>query len=97
MKCVCPMGGDRACPDDCLLAVWANMPPDDRKTQRKSIAEKLYKQNFTMEQIATQLGVSRTNDLSRLDFVMMSKLKIVKPSAAQEARPPQGQQTANRK
>lgn len=58
MKCVCPMGGDRTCPDDCLLALWANMPPADRKAQRKPIAEKLYKQNFTMEQIATQLGVT---------------------------------------
>jgi AraC-like DNA-binding protein len=52
------MGGDRTCPDDCLLAVWANMPPTDRKAQRKPIAEQLYKQGFTMEQIATQLGVS---------------------------------------
>ena len=59
MKCVCPMGGDRTCPDDCLLAVWANLPTNDRKTRRKPIAEQLYKQGFTMEQIATQLGVSQ--------------------------------------
>lgn len=59
MKCVCPMGGDRVCPDDCPLAIWAGMPQLDRRKQRKPIAEKLYKQGFTMEQIATQLGVTQ--------------------------------------
>jgi predicted ArsR family transcriptional regulator len=59
MKCVCPMGGDRVCPDDCPLAVWAGLSTKDRKAQRKPIAEKLYKQHFTMDQIATQLGVSK--------------------------------------
>ena len=79
MKCVCPMGGDRTCPDDCLLAVWANLPADDRKARRKPIAEQLYKQGFTMEQIATQLGVTHatiSNDLR--EFV--SDLQIKKPS-----------------
>jgi IS30 family transposase len=58
MKCVCPMGGDRTCPDDCPLAVWSGLSKADRKAQRKPVAEKLYKQGFTMEHIATQLGVS---------------------------------------
>lgn len=76
MKCVCPMGGDRTCPDDCLLAVWASMPPADQKSQRKPIAEKLYKQGFTMEQIATQLGVSQrtiSEDLRNLEAPSKSK------------------------
>lgn len=60
MKCVCPMGGDRTCPGDCPLAIWATLSPGDRKAQRKAIAEKLYRQKFTMEQIATQLGVNKT-------------------------------------
>ena len=60
MKCVCPMGGDRACPDDCPLAVWASLSETDRKAQRKSVAAKLYKQGFAMEQIATQLGVGKS-------------------------------------
>jgi len=64
MKCICPMGGDRVCPDDCPLAVWATLPPSNRKAQRKPIAEQLYRQGFTMEQIATQLGVS-TKQISR--------------------------------
>lgn len=70
MKCVCPMGGDRTCPDDCLLAVWANLPAPDRKTRRKPIAQQLYKQGFTQEQIATQLGVSQrtiSTDLEGLE------------------------------
>jgi len=69
MKCVCPMGGDRTCPDDCPLATWANLSPADRKAQRKPVAEALYKQGFTQEQIATQLGVNQATiarDLSDL-------------------------------
>jgi len=58
MKCVCPMGGNRTCPEDCPLAVWASLSEPDRKAQRKPVAEKLYRQGFTMETIATQLGVS---------------------------------------
>jgi hypothetical protein len=76
MKCVCPMGGDRTCPDDCLLAVWANLPAKDRKTRRKPIAEQLYKQGFTQEQIATQLGVSQStirDDLVNLVVPTKSK------------------------
>jgi IS30 family transposase len=76
MKCVCPMGGDRTCPNDCLLAVWANLPADDRKARRKPIAEQLYKQGFTMEQIATQLGVTHatiSNDLR--EFVSDLQIK----------------------
>jgi hypothetical protein len=52
------MGGDRTCPNDCPLAVWQGMSSDDRKAKRKPIAERLYKQGFTMEAIATQLGVA---------------------------------------
>src|SRR5262245_3884283 len=59
MKCVCPMGGDRSCPDDCPLAIWATLSTEDRKAQRRPVAEQLYKQGFTMEAIATQLGVHK--------------------------------------
>jgi IS30 family transposase len=52
------MGGDRTCPDDCPLAVWQSLSEPDRKAKRKPIAERLYKQGFTMEAIATQLGVA---------------------------------------
>jgi len=73
------MGGDRTCPDDCLLAVWARLSTADRKAQRKSIAETLYKQGFTEEGIATQLGVSQStvrDDLANL--VVSTKLKPAK-------------------
>ena len=76
MKCVCPMGGNRTCPDDCLLAIWAGLSSTDRKTQRKSVAEKLYGQGFTMEQIATQLGVSKmqiSRDLSNCNIGLQLK------------------------
>jgi hypothetical protein len=55
--------------NDCPLAVWANLAPDDRKAQRKPVAELLFKQGFTQDQIATQLGVSQqmiSKDLSGL-------------------------------
>jgi transposase len=63
------MGGDRVCPDDCPLAVWAQLDPNARKAQRRIIAEKLYHQGFTQTAIATQLGVSQStirNDLEGL-------------------------------
>jgi IS30 family transposase len=80
------MGGDRTCPDDCPLAVWANLSATDRKAQRKPIAEKLYKEGFTMEQIATQLGVSHVTISNDLQFV--SDLQIKKP--AKSATNPKG-------
>jgi IS30 family transposase len=86
MKCVCPMGGDRTCPDDCLLAVWANLPDDDRKVRRKPIAEKLYEQGFTMRVIATQLGVSEATISN--DLVNSLTTKELKP--AKTATNPKG-------
>jgi hypothetical protein len=53
------MGGERTCPDDCPLAIWATLSPADRKRQRQSVAERLYREGFTMEAIATQLGVTK--------------------------------------
>src|SRR5215475_7013379 len=59
MKCVCPMGGDRTCPDNCLLAVWHGMPEDQRtKERRRPLVEQLAKQGYTQDAIVTQLGVS---------------------------------------
>lgn len=83
MKCVCPMGGDRTCPDDCLLAVWANMPPSDRKTRRKSIAEQLFKQGFTQDQIATQLGVGQKTISRDLESLVI----VTKPARPKGGRP----------
>jgi hypothetical protein len=53
------MGGERTCPDDCIYRKWQNLSPTERKTQRKPYVEQLYKQGYTMETIATQLGVSK--------------------------------------
>jgi transcriptional regulator with XRE-family HTH domain len=66
------MGGNRVCPDDCPLAIWASLSLTDRKAQRKPIAERLYRQGFTMQQIATQLGVTQSTiskDLAELVIV----------------------------
>lgn len=82
MKCVCPMGRDRTCPDDCALAMWASLSTADRKAQRKSIAETLYKQSFTMEAIATQLGVSiKTISRDLVNFVAVTNSKPAKTAS----------------
>jgi len=74
MKCVCPMGGDRTCPSDCPLAIWAKLSPIGRKAQRKPIAEQLYRLGFTEKAIATQLGVSdRTISEDLRNFEVTSK------------------------
>jgi predicted transcriptional regulator len=70
------MGGDRVCPDDCPLAVWASLPPNDRKAQRKPIAERLYKQGFTMEQIATQLGVNQSTITRDLKDIYAERINV---------------------
>lgn len=81
MKCVCPMGGDRTCPDDCPLAIWATLSTKDRKAQRKPVAEQLYKQGFTMEAIATQLGVHHSQIVRDLrEFVHDAQIKPAKTS-----------------
>ena len=101
MKCVCPMGGDRTCPDDCPLSVWQSLPPNDRKAQRKPIAERLYKQGFTMEAIATQLGVNQstiTRDLTSLcDVHKPSRPKGGRPKGQRPKPKPPEQQQRNEK
>jgi hypothetical protein len=70
------MGGERTCPDDCPLAVWATLSPADRMGQRRSVAEQLYRVGLTQEQIATQLGVSQNtihHDLRNLSKIDKSK------------------------
>jgi len=61
MKCVCPMGGNRTCPDNCLLAVWYGIPEDQRtKERRRPLVEQLVKQGYTQEAIAMQLGIGQS-------------------------------------
>lgn len=82
MKCVCPMGGDRTCPDDCPLAVWQGLSVTDRKAQRKPVAERLYKQGFTMEAIATQLSVHHSQIVRDLkEFVHDAQIKPAKSAS----------------
>jgi transcriptional regulator with XRE-family HTH domain len=70
MKCICPMGGDRVCPDNCFIAAWHSLPPDQKtKERRRPVVEQLAKQGYTQEAIAMQLGVSQktiSNDIETL-------------------------------
>lgn len=59
MRCVCPMGGDRTCPDDCPTGAYWSLSDDDRPARRKATAVALFKKDLTQEQIATQLGVTQ--------------------------------------
>lgn len=73
MKCVCPMGGDRTCPDDCLIAVWHSLPPDQRtKERRRPLVKTLAEQGYTQDAIAGQIGISQQTvgrDLETLSIV----------------------------
>lgn len=79
MKCICPMGGDRVCPDNCIIAVWNTLPAEKKtKAQRKTLSEQLYQQNYTMAQIAQQLGVSiKTISKDLEEFLPEVKIKPV--------------------
>lgn len=73
MKCICPSGGNRECPDDCFIAVWHTLPDDQKtKARRQPIVGALAKQGYTQEAIALQLGVSHQTvgrDLATLSIV----------------------------
>src|SRR4051812_47304391 len=82
MRCVCPMGGDRTCPDDCLIAAWHSLPDDQKtKARRVPIVEALAKQGYTQEAIAIQLGVSQyTISMDLRNLLVTNKLKPAKTS-----------------
>jgi transposase len=62
--------------------VWSGLSTADRKAQRKPVAEKLYRQGFTMEHIATQLGVThKTISKDLKEFVPEVQIKSVKTSS----------------
>ena len=73
-------------PETCPLTAWAALSPSERKAQRKSLAEQLYKQGFTMEQIGEQFGVTQqtiSNDLENYK-------ELVNQKHAKTARNPKG-------
>ena len=80
MKCVCPMGGDRECPDNCDR-MFRNFLPAEQRVQRLAYVEKLSKQGYTQERIGTILDVSHQTvgrDLNKLNLSIMDKLKPAK-------------------
>lgn len=72
MKCICPMGGDRVCPDKCIIAAWHGLPEDQRtKERRRPIVKSLREQNYTQEAIALQLGVSQPTIVRDLETLFI--------------------------
>jgi DNA-binding CsgD family transcriptional regulator len=71
------MGGDRTCPDNCIIAAWYELPEDQRtKERRRPLVEQLAKQAYTQEAIARQLGVSQmtiSRDIETLNIVFNVK------------------------
>jgi IS30 family transposase len=54
-------------PDGCPIRIFSDLTPDEQRVERKRLAERLYIQGFTQEQIAKQLSVSKatiSGDLS---------------------------------
>lgn len=68
MKCICPMGGDRACPDDCPVAKWETLSTADRKAQRQTIAKAMHKRGMTPERIAKEQNVGIATVYRDLDI-----------------------------
>jgi transposase len=61
-------------PDGCPILAFSDLTPAEQRVQRKRTAEKMYKQGFTQEQIAKQLGVSdRTISEDLRGFEVTSK------------------------
>ena len=58
MRCWCAMSKDRDCPAECKVGAYATMSPSDQKARRKPLAEELYRNGMSMEQIAAELSVS---------------------------------------
>ena len=54
-------------PDGCPIMAYTDLPSEKRKAQRKPLAEQLYRQGFTQEQIAAQFGVSQSTIRDDLD------------------------------
>jgi len=95
MRCWCAMGKDRDCPEDCPVGAYAALPAKERKARRKPLAEKLYKNGMTMEQIAAELGASHQTIGRDLEFVQMDKPhrpKGGRPKGAGKVRKPRKKQ-----
>ena len=93
---VCPMGGDRTCPDDCPLAMWHGLSLKERKKKRKSFSQRLYQDGYTLEEIAVRLGFKKStisNDLA--EFSKNGKLKHDKTASNPKgAGRPKGKKSA---
>jgi transcriptional regulator with XRE-family HTH domain len=67
------MGGNRTCPDNCLLAAWYGLPEDQRsKERRRPIVAALAKQGYTQDAIAMQLGVSQYTVSKDLETLLVT-------------------------
>jgi transposase len=63
-------------PENCPLTAWSALSPSERKVQRQALAEQLYRQGFTMEQIAEQFGVThKTISIDLKEFVPLVQIK----------------------
>jgi hypothetical protein len=87
------MGKDRACPDDCPVGAYASLSASDRKARRKPLAEELYRNGMTMEQIAAELHVAVDTISQDLKFSEIGKSKPAKTvSNPKGAGRPKGKQ-----
>jgi len=85
------MDGNMKCgPENCPLTAWSALSPSERKVQRKAKAEQMYRQGFTMEQIAKQFGVDKgtiSRDLASCCDVQQLEERTSKRGRVNEGRP----------
>jgi hypothetical protein len=77
-------------PENCPLTAWSALSARERKVQRKPLAEQLYKQGFTMEDIAAQFGVTHktiSQDLREFVPEVQTKERQSKRGRKGEGRP----------
>lgn len=81
-------------PENCPVMTWPTLSPDEQRSKRKAKAEELYKQNFTMEQIAAMLGVTKMTIARDLDgcntMLQPPRPKGGRPKGSKKTRPAKG-------
>jgi DeoR/GlpR family transcriptional regulator of sugar metabolism len=80
------MGGDRTCPNDCLIGAWHRLPDNQKtKERRRPIVGQLKEQGYTQQAIAMQLGVSQYTISKDFETLLVTNMSIAQTHWAADA------------